>query len=493
MTEINKLSIIEALDGLKSKKFSCSDLVKAHIEQMQKQKHLNCYITETTDLALKLAKEADEKYSQGENRALEGIPIGVKDLFCTKGYKTTAGSKILSNFVPTYESTVSQKIADSGTIMLGKTNMDEFAMGSSNTTSYYGNVISPWKAQDDSRDLVPGGSSGGSAAAVSSFCAMAALGSDTGGSIRQPAAFTGTTGIKPTYGRCSRWGMVAFASSLDQAGIFTRTVADAALLLQVIMGFDEKDSTSVNIPVPELVSATTKSVKGMRIGIPTNLMEIDGVEAGIIQMWNDSIEIMKAEGAEIVHITLPNAPHALPVYYVIAPAEASANLARYDGVRYGHRSEVPSNNLDEMYINTRTEGFGAEVKRRMMIGAHVLSANCMDAYYNKAQKIRRLIANDFKSAYEKVDVVMLPSAPTAAFGVEDNQTDPVTMYLNDIFTIPASLAGLPCSSVPVALSGNQLPLGMQIVAPSFDEYNLIRATAALERGAKHLNFIPRGI
>jgi aspartyl-tRNA(Asn)/glutamyl-tRNA(Gln) amidotransferase subunit A len=493
MTEINKLSIIEALDGLKSKKFSSSDLVKAHIEQMQKQKHLNCYITETTDLALKLAKEADEKYSKGENRVLEGIPIGVKDLFCTKGYKTTAGSKILNNFVPTYESTVSQKIADSGTIMLGKTNMDEFAMGSSNTTSYYGNVISPWKVQDDNRDLVPGGSSGGSAAAVSSFCAMAALGSDTGGSIRQPAAFTGTTGIKPTYGRCSRWGMVAFASSLDQAGIFTRTVADAALLLQVIMGFDEKDSTSVNIPVPELVSATTKSVKGMRIGIPTNLMEIDGVEAGIIQMWNDSIEIMKAEGAEIVHITLPNAPHALPVYYVIAPAEASANLARYDGVRYGHRSEAQHNNLDEMYINTRTEGFGAEVKRRMMIGAHVLSANCMDAYYNKAQKIRRLIANDFQSAYEKVDVVMLPSAPTAAFGVQDNQTDPVTMYLNDIFTIPASLAGLPCSSVPTALSGNQLPLGMQIVAPSFDEYNLIRATAALERGAKHLNFIPRGI
>jgi aspartyl-tRNA(Asn)/glutamyl-tRNA(Gln) amidotransferase subunit A len=493
MTEINKLSIIEALDGLKSKELSSSDLVKAHIEQMQKQKHLNCYITETTDLALKLAKEADEKYSKGENRALEGIPIGVKDLFCTKGYRTTAGSKMLSNFVPTYESTVSQKIADSGTIMLGKTNMDEFAMGSSNTTSYYGNVISPWKAQDDGRDLVPGGSSGGSAAAVSSFCAMAALGSDTGGSIRQPAAFTGITGIKPTYGRCSRWGMVAFASSLDQAGIFTRTVADAALLLQVIMGFDDKDSTSVNIPVPELVSATTKSVKGMRIGIPTNLMEIDGVESGIIKMWNDSIEIMKAEGAEIVHITLPNAPHALPVYYVIAPAEASANLARYDGVRYGHRSEAQYNNLDEMYINTRTEGFGAEVKRRMMIGAHVLSANCMDAYYNKAQKIRRLIANDFKSAYEKVDVVMLPSAPTAAFGVQDNQTDPVTMYLNDIFTIPASLAGLPCSSVPTALSGNQLPLGMQIVAPSFDEYNLIRATAALERGAKHLNFIPRGI
>ncbi|MCP5369691.1 MAG: Asp-tRNA(Asn)/Glu-tRNA(Gln) amidotransferase subunit GatA [Rickettsiaceae bacterium] len=493
MTEINKLSILEALAQLKSKTFSSSDLVKAHIEQMKKFKHLNSYITESIDLALKLAKESDERYHKGENRLLDGIPIGVKDLFCTKGYTTTAGSKMLSNFVPTYESTVSKKIADSGTIMLGKTNMDEFAMGSSNTTSYYGNVISPWKAEGDNRDLVPGGSSGGSAAAVSSFCAMAALGSDTGGSIRQPAAFTGIVGIKPTYGRCSRWGMVAFASSLDQAGIFTRTVADAALLLPAIMGFDEKDSTSVNLPVPELLSATTKSLKGMRIGIPTNLMEIEGVDTEIIQMWNNSIDIMKSEGAEIVHITLPNAPHALPVYYVIAPAEASANLARYDGVRYGYRTGTQYNNLDEMYMHTRTEGFGPEVKRRMMIGAHVLSANCMDAYYNKAQKIRRLIAKDFMSAYEKVDAVMLPSAPTAAFGVEDNQSDPVTMYLNDIFTIPASLAGLPCSSVPAALSSNQLPLGMQIVAPAFDEYNLLRVTAALERGTKDLNFIPRGI
>ena len=492
MTDLNKLSIVEAIKGLKNNEFSTKELVEDHIKQIEKHRKLNCYITETFDLALKLSEVSDENYRKGTNRLLEGIPVGVKDLFCTKGIKTTAGSKMLNNFIPCYESTVSRKLADSGSIMLGKTNMDEFAMGSSNTTSYYGNVESPWKALNSDKIIVPGGSSGGSSAAISSFSAMATLGSDTGGSIRQPASFTGIVGVKPTYGRCSRWGMVAFASSLDQAGVFTRTVSDSALVLESIMGFDSKDSTSADKAVPKLVEAANKSIQGMKVGIPTDLMELDGVNPEIIKMWQDAAEMMKAQGAEIVNIKLPHAKHALSVYYVIAPAEASANLARYDGVRYGYRADGEHNSLDEMYIKTRTEGFGEEVKRRMMLGAYVLSASHMDAYYIKAQKVRRLIANDFKKAYEKVDIIMLPATPTAAFAVDDNQTDPVTMYLNDIFTIPASLAGLPCASVPTAFSSEQLPLGMQLVAPSFDEYNLIRASGAIERATKHLNFTPKG-
>ncbi|MGC0372475.1 MAG: hypothetical protein DGJ47_001189 [Rickettsiaceae bacterium] len=492
MTNLNKLSITEAIKGLKNKEFSCENLVEDHIKQIEKNQKLNCYITETFDLARELASKSDQNYKNGVNRPLEGIPVGVKDLFCTKGFKTTSGSKMLHNFVPSYESTVSGNIAKDGSIMLGKLNMDEFAMGSSNTTSYYGNVISPWKEQGSDKEIVPGGSSGGSSAAVSAFCAMATLGSDTGGSVRQPASFTGTVGIKPSYGRCSRWGMVAFASSLDQAGIFTRTVADSALMLESMMGFDPKDSTSANQPVPELVSATTKSVKGMKVGIPIDLMKIEGVNPEIIKMWEDSIEMMKNDGAEIVNITLPHAKYALPVYYVIAPAEASANLARYDGVRYGYRTEENCSSLDEMYAKTRSEGFGEEVKRRLMVGAYVLSSSHMDAYYLKAQKVRRLIANDFKNAYEKVDVIMLPATPSAAFGIEDNQSDPLTMYLNDIFTIPASLAGLPCSSIPAALNSKNLPLGMQLVAPAFDEYNLIKASSVIERATKHLNFTPGG-
>jgi len=492
MKELIKLSITDALHGLKNKNFTSTELVNAHISQAEKVKDLNSYITETFDSAKIMAGQADQRYQNGSERKLEGIPVGVKDLFCTNGVRTTAGSKMLSNFVPTYESTVSRKIADCGTIMIGKANMDEFAMGSSNMTSYFGNVINPWKVSGSDLDLVPGGSSGGSAAAVSSFAAMAALGSDTGGSIRQPAAFTGTFGIKPTYGRCSRWGMVAFASSLDQAGVFTRSVADAALMLEAMMGFDENDSTSIDKAVPELVSACSKSVKGMKIGIPTDLMELEGVSSEIIKMWQDSIEMMKCAGAEIVDIKLPNAKHALSVYYVIAPAEASSNLSRYDGVRYGHRTEKTGLNLEEMYINTRTEGFGEEVKRRIMIGAYVLSSSHMDAYYLKAQKVRRLIANDFKEAYTKADIILLPSTPTAAFGIGDKQDDPLSMYLNDIFTIPASLAGLPCSSVPTALSSSGLPLGMQLVAPAFDEYNLLRASAAIERAVSNIDFTPRG-
>lgn len=492
MSSLIKLSISDALKSLQKKEFTASELVNVHIEQSQKNKALNFYITETFDRARSLAKIADQNYLSGKARKLEGIPVGVKDLFCTKGVKTTAGSKILGNFVPTYESTISQNIEDAGTIMLGKTNMDEFAMGSSNTTSYFGNVISPWKANGSNTDLVPGGSSGGSAAAVSSFSVMAALGSDTGGSIRQPASFTGLVGVKPTYGRCSRWGMVAFASSLDQAGIFTRNTVDSALMLEAMMGFDEKDSTSIRRDVPELVSACSKPVKNMRVGVPHDLMKIDGVDNEIIKMWERSIEIMKSEGAEIVDITLPNAKHALAVYYIVAPAEASSNLSRYDGVRYGYRTEKENLTLEEMYIHTRTEGFGDEVKRRIMLGTYVLSSEQMEAYYLKAQKVRRLIANDFNTAFEKSDVILLPSTPSEAFKIGENQDNPLTMYLNDIFTIPASLAGLPCLSVPVALTKNGLPLGMQLIAPAFDEYNLLRASGAIERCSTDINFVPRG-
>jgi aspartyl-tRNA(Asn)/glutamyl-tRNA(Gln) amidotransferase subunit A len=492
MSQLNKLTIKQALSGLKNKEFTATELTKDHIQAIEKHRVLNSYVLDTFDHALECAKQSDQNYQQGKARKLEGIPVGVKDLFCTKGFRSTACSGILRNFIPPYESTISQNIANHGTLMLGKTNMDEAAMGSSNTTSYFGNVISPWKEQGSDRDLVPGGSSGGSSAAVSSFCAMAALGSDTGGSIRQPAAFTGLVGVKPTYGRCSRWGMIAFASSLDQAGIFTRTVEDSALMLEAMMGFDEKDSTSINKPVPELALATGQSVKSLKVGVPTDLMELDGVSPEIIQMWQDSIEMMKAEGAEIVNITLPHAKHALAVYYIIAPAEASSNLARYDGVRYGHRTDKENISLDEMYRMSRTEGFGEEVKRRIMIGTYVLSAGHMDAYYLKAQKVRRLIANDFKNAFTKADVILLPSTPTPAFGINENQDNPLTMYLNDIFTIPASLAGLPCLSVPAALTSKGLPLGMQIVAPALDEYTLLRAAGAIERSTSHLNFTPGG-
>lgn len=492
MSKLNKLSIKNALEGLRSGEFKASELVEDHIKSIEDNKHLNAYCLDDFEAARKKAKIADENYQKNSARSLEGIPVGVKDLFCTNGVRTTACSKILENFVPTYESTVSDKFAHSGTIMLGKTNMDEFAMGSSNSTSYFGNVINPWKANNSDANLVPGGSSGGSASSVSSFGAMAALGSDTGGSIRQPASFTGIVGVKPTYGRCSRWGMVAFSSSLDQAGVFTRDLEDAALTLETIMGFDEKDSTSVNKEIPKLSGVAAESVKGMRIGVPYHMMEIEGVSSDIIKMWQDSIDVMKSEGAEIVDITLPNAKYALPVYYVIAPAEASSNLARYDGVRYSHRTEKENINLDELYTLSRTEGFGDEVKRRIMIGTYVLSASQMEAYYIKAQKVRRLVANDFKDAYKQCDVIMLPSTPSEAFSLDNEPDDPVAMYLNDLFTIPASLAGLPCLSVPAALSQNGLPLGMQFVGNNLDEVSIFRAAGAIERGAKNLNFVPKG-
>jgi aspartyl-tRNA(Asn)/glutamyl-tRNA(Gln) amidotransferase subunit A len=485
-----KLSISEALFGMRSKKFTSHELVEAHIKQIEKHNsRLNAYIYHNHEYALECAKIADKNIFSNNMRPLEGIPIGMKDLFCTKGIRTTAGSRMLENFIPPYESTVSQKLIDSGSISLGKTNMDEFAMGSANITSYYGNTLNPWRTENG-KDVVPGGSSGGSSAAVSAFMAMATTGSDTGGSVRQPAAFTGIVGIKPTYGRCSRFGMVAFASSLDQAGIFARNVEDSALVLEQMMGWDPKDSTSLNEPVPSLASAITSSVKGLKIGIPRDLMAQDGIDPAILGMWAHSIEILKSSGCEIVDIKLPTAKYALPVYYVIAPAEASANLARYDGVRYGLRIEEEGMSLEEIYYATRSAGFGAEVKRRIMIGTYVLSTGFRDAYYNKAQKVRRLIATELYQSLDQVDAILLPSAPTPAFGFDDKNDDPVTMYLNDVFTIPASLAGLPAMSVPAGMAQG-LPLGMQIIAKQLDEYTMIRVGAALEKGVG-INFAPQG-
>ncbi|MFP3018339.1 MAG: Asp-tRNA(Asn)/Glu-tRNA(Gln) amidotransferase subunit GatA [Candidatus Tisiphia sp.] len=490
MSEIIKLTITQALKALKNKEFSCVELTKAHIKEMDKHKELNAYITETTDIALEQSKIADQNYHNGIARPLEGIPIAVKDLFCTKGVLTTAASKILSNFVPTYESTVSKNVRDHGTIMLGKANMDEFAMGSANITSYFGNVISPWKAVDaPTTPVVPGGSSGGSSAAVSSFLAMAALGSDTGGSVRQPASYTGLVGFKPTYGRCSRYGMIAFASSLDQAGVLTRTVEDTALMLQAMIGFDEKDSTSINSEVLELRSACNSSAKNMKIGVPFDIMKQDGIQPDIIKMWQHTIDILKNDGAEIIDISLPYSKYALAAYYIIAPAETSSNLSRYDGIRYGIRVGNEGISIEEMYEKTRTAGFGAEVKRRIMIGTYLLSSAFMDAYYLKAQKIRRLISDDFKKAFAQVEAIILPSAPSEAFNLGEKQDNPVTMYLNDLFTIPASLAGLPCCSVPAELSSRGLPLGMQVIGKALDEYNTLKVAAAIERGSRNISFV----
>ncbi|KAJ6644921.1 Glutamyl-tRNA(Gln) amidotransferase subunit A, partial [Pseudolycoriella hygida] len=481
--KVVELTITQALKALKNKDFTSTELTTAHIEEMSKQRELNAYITETIESALEQGKIADQNYLQGRARPLEGIPIAVKDLFCTKGVLTTAASRMLSNFIPPYESTVSQKVQDSGGIMLGKANMDEFAMGSANVNSYFGNVISPWKALDAPlTPVVPGGSSGGSAAAVSAFLAMAALGSDTGGSVRQPASYTGIVGFKPTYGRCSRYGMIAFASSLDQAGILTRTVEDAALMLQAMMGFDDKDSTSINSPVPELVSSCKKNIKGMKIGVPMDLMGQEGLQEDVIKMWHNSIEILKSEGATIINTSLPYSKYALAAYYVIAPAETSSNLSKYDGIRYGLQVENDPRSIDEMYEMVRSIGFGAEVKRRIMIGTYLLSSSLIDDYYLKAQKIRRLVAEDFNKAFKEVSAIILPTTPTEAFNLGEKQDNPVTMYLNDLFTIPASLAGLPCCSVPTSLSSRGLPLGMQIIGKPLNEYDTLRVAAAIERG-----------
>lgn len=437
MTDLTKLTITEALKGLKEKKFSAVELTKEYLNKMESCRELNAYVLETPEKALEQAKAADEKYKNGTNGALEGIPLGIKDLFCTRGIRTTACSHILDGFVPPYESAVTQKLLDAGAVFLGKLNMDEFAMGGSNETSFYGPAVNPWSKD---KKLVAGGSSGGSAAAVAANICAAATGTDTGGSIRQPSAFCGVTGIKPTYGRCSRYGIIAFASSLDQAGPIAKDVRDCAVMLKNMAGHDVRDSTSAKAEVPDFEKFIGMDVRGMKIGIPAEYRP-DGLNAEIAAVWDRGIEMLKARGADIVDISLPHTKYALATYYIIAPAEASSNLARYDGLRYGLR--VPGEHLDNMYINSRTEGFGKEVKRRIMIGTYVLSAGYYDAYYLKAQKVRRLIRDNFVKAFEKCDVILTPTAPTPAFPIGDKSMleNPINMYLNDVFTVSVSLAG----------------------------------------------------
>jgi len=480
MTALTDLTIAGALDGLAKKQFSAAELTEAHVRAVEAARGLNAFITETPDQALARAKASDARRAKGDGGLLEGVPLAIKDLFCTEGVLTTAGSHILDGFKPTYESTVTANLWRSGAVMLGKTNLDEFAMGSSNMTSYYGHVANPWRRRGDNRPLVPGGSSGGSAAAVAARIALGATGTDTGGSIRQPAAFSGIVGLKPTYGRCSRWGIVAFASSLDQAGPMARTVEDAALMLQAMAGHDPKDSTSVNAPVPDYRKALTGNIRGLKVGIPREY-RIDGLAAEIGKLWEQGIAWLKAAGAEPVDISLPHTKYALPTYYIINPAEASSNLARYDGVRFGLR--VPGESLDELYENTRAAGFGKEVRRRVLIGTYVLSAGYYDAYYVKAQKVRALIANDFTEAFKKVDVVLTPSTPSAAFAAGEKMDDPIAMYLNDVFTVTVNLAGLPGISLPAGLSEDGLPLGLQLIGKAFDEETVLRSAQVLEKAA----------
>ena len=477
---LTSLTIAEARDQLRAKTFSAVELTEAHLAEMAKQKRLNAFVTETPDIARARAKEADAALAKGDAPALTGIPLGIKDLFCTEGVLTTASSHILDGFKPRYESTVTAKLKAAGSVMLGKLNLDEFAMGSSTTTSYYGPTINPWKAKGSDADLVPGGSSGGSAAAVAGGLAMGATGTDTGGSIRQPAAFAGIVGVKPTYGRCSRWGVVAFASSLDQPGPMTRTVRDSAIMLQAMCGHDPKDSTSSKLAVPDFEKALTRGVKGLKIGIPKEYRP-DGLNAEVAALWDKGIQWLKDAGATPVDVSLPHTKYALPTYYIVAPAEASSNLARYDGVRYGLR--VPGSSLDEMYSKTRAAGFGAEVRRRILIGTYVLSAGYYDAYYLKAQKVRALIARDFAQAFAQCDALLTPTAPTPAFAIGAKFDDPVAMYLNDVFTVPASLAGIPGSSVPAGLTSTGLPLGLQVLTKLWDEETMFAVSQVLEDAA----------
>ncbi|MSO92687.1 MAG: Asp-tRNA(Asn)/Glu-tRNA(Gln) amidotransferase subunit GatA [Rhodospirillales bacterium] len=477
---LTDLTLAEARDGLTKGSFSAVELAKAHLAAIEAARGLNAFITPTAELAIARAKAADERLAKKTARPMEGIPVAVKDLFCTEGVLTTAGSHILDGFKPTYESTVTRKLIEAGTVMVGKTNLDEFAMGSSNITSHYGPVKNPWAPPGD-KDLVPGGSSGGSAAAVAARLCLGATGTDTGGSIRQPAAFCGIVGLKPTYGRCSRWGIVAFASSLDQAGPMTRTVGDSAIMLNAMAGHDPKDSTSAPVPVPDFEAAVERGVKGLRVGIPREYT-MDGMPAEIADLWRQGAAWLKEAGATTVEVSLPHTSYALPTYYIIAPAEASSNLARYDGVRYGLR--VPGETLDEMYENTRGEGFGKEVRRRVLIGTYVLSAGYYDAYYLKAQRVRTLIARDFSQAFEKIDALLTPTAPNAAFAIGEKMDDPVAMYLNDVFTVPVNLAGLPGISVPAGLSARGLPLGLQVIGRAFDEETVFATARVIEKAAK---------
>jgi len=480
MSELTGLTLKAAIEGLKSRAFSSEELTRAHSQAVEAARPLNAYVLETPDHALAMARASDGRIARGEGGPLEGVPLGIKDLFCTRGFRTTAGSKILEDFTPTYESTVTSNLWRDGAVMLGKLNLDEFAMGSSNETSAFGPVTNPWRARESNQQLTPGGSSGGSAAAVAADLCLAATATDTGGSIRQPAAFTGTVGIKPTYGRCSRWGIVAFASSLDQAGPIAKTVEDAAILLRSMAGHDPKDSTSLPAEVPDFPSFVGKPVKGLKVGIPREY-RVEGMPEEIEKLWQSGIAWLKDAGCEIVEVSLPHTRYALPAYYIVAPAEASSNLARYDGMRYGLR--VDGKNLTDVYEETRGHGFGEEVKRRILIGTYVLSAGYYDAYYLRAQKVRRKIADDFDQAFQKVDALLTPTAPSAAFALGDRTADPVAMYLNDVFTVTVNLAGLPGVSVPAGLDSKGLPLGLQLIGRALDEGTLFSLAGAVEKAA----------
>ncbi len=487
MTGFTDLGIAAIRDGVAAGDFTAREVAEAYVGAVEKGRALNAFVVETPDHALAAADAADKARASGTLKPLSGVPLGIKDLFCTRGVQTTAGSKILEGYEPVYESTVSASLFAAGAGMLGKLNMDEFAMGSSNETSAFGPVLSPWRRNDGGNvSLTPGGSSGGSASAVAARLAPGVTGTDTGGSIRQPAAFTGITGIKPTYGRCSRWGVVAFASSLDQAGPMARDVRDCAIMLEAMAGFDAKDSTSLPLDVPTWEANLAGDVRGKRIGIPKEY-RIDGVPAEIDAVWEQGIAWLRDAGAEIVEVSLPHTKYALPAYYIIAPAEASSNLARYDGVRYGLRVQPAQGGLQDMYEATRAAGFGAEVKRRIMIGTYVLSAGFYDAYFNQAQKVRALIARDFERVWAQCDLILTPTAPSAAFGLGEKSADPIAMYLNDVFAVPASLAGLPAISVPAGLDGQGLPLGLQIIGKALDEQSVLNAALAFEEraGFKH--------
>ncbi len=478
MTELTNLTIHETLRKLRAREVSPIEVTEAYIKKIEENNSkYNAYVTTSFDKALDGAKESEKRYINGTNKSLDGIAIGVKDLFCTKDIRTTACSHIIDNFVPKYESNVTQNLLNDGALFLGKLNLDEFAMGGSNETSCFGPVVNPW-----SKDvkLVAGGSSGGSAAAVSANLCAGSTGTDTGGSIRQPAAFCGVTGIKPTYGRCSRYGVIAFASSLDQAGPICKDVTDCALMLNSMAGYDNRDATSSNVSVPDFTSFIGQDIRGLKVGIPDEY-RIEGMNEEIAQYWNKATKMLEERGAEIVRISLPHTKYALPSYYVIAPAEASSNLARYDGIRYGNR--VDGNNMEELYINTRTQGFGKEVKRRILIGTYVLSAGFYDAYYLKAQKVRRLIKNDFDEAFKKCDVILTPTTPVEAFAIGDKtmSENPINMYLNDVYTVSVNLAGLPAMSLPIGLSKNGLPLGMQLIGKAFDEATIFKTAYQLER------------
>jgi aspartyl-tRNA(Asn)/glutamyl-tRNA(Gln) amidotransferase subunit A len=482
MSDLTALTLAQARDGLRQKEFSATELAEAHLAAIAKAHALNAFVLETPDRAREMARDSDARLAKGEGGPLEGLPLGIKDLFCTAGVRTTACSHILENFVPTYESTVTTNLWHDGAVLLGKLNCDEFAMGSSNETSYFDPVVSPWRRRNSDAKLVPGGSSGGSAAAVAAHLCVGATGTDTGGSIRQPAAFCGIAGVKPTYGRCSRWGIVAFASSLDQAGPFARTVRDCAILLRSMAGPDARDTTCVDRPVPDYEKAIGASIKGMRIGIPKEY-RVPGMAAEIEALWQQGVQWLKDAGAETVEVSLPHTKYALPAYYIVAPAEASSNLARYDGVRYGLR--VPGRDIINMYESTRRSGFGKEVRRRVMIGTYVLSAGYYDAYYVRAQKVRTLIKRDFERCFgDGIDAILTPTAPSAAFAIgEKGKADPIEMYLNDVFTVTVNMAGLPGISVPSGLDAQGLPLGVQLIGRPFEEETLFALGAVVEQAA----------